>query len=105
MAFGPGSRSSTPLRRLPEQITVLDIVDAIEGPEPAFRWREVRQRGPVGDDPGNHAGRSAIASTFDTAGLAWRDQLASQTIADLLVAMHREAPRVALQTRVTQRGR
>lgn len=32
--------------RAPEEITLLDIVLAVEGPEPAFRCNEIRLRGP-----------------------------------------------------------
>jgi Rrf2 family protein len=100
-----GPRGRLRLGRPPTQITVLDIVDAIEGPEPAFTCREIRQRGALGEDPGNHAGRCAIATTFDGAERAWRDQLASRTVADLLASMRRTAPRIAQETPVTLRAR
>ncbi|MGK7653563.1 RrF2 family transcriptional regulator [Roseovarius sp. B08] len=42
----PGPRGGYRLARSPAEITLLDIVLAVEGPEPAFRCREIRQRGP-----------------------------------------------------------
>src|SRR5918992_5119980 len=46
----PGPRGGFQLARGPEQITLLDVVVAIEGPEEAFRCDELLKRGP-GADP------------------------------------------------------
>ena len=42
----PGPRGGYRLGRPADRITVLDIVLAVEGPEPAFRCKEIRQNGP-----------------------------------------------------------
>ena len=42
----PGPRGGYRLGRPTDRITVLDIVLAVEGPEPAFRCKEIRQNGP-----------------------------------------------------------
>ena len=42
-----GPRGGFRLARPPEDITVADIVEAVEGPSPLFRCTEIRQRGPV----------------------------------------------------------
>lgn len=42
----PGPKGGYRLARPPEKITLLDIVLAVEGPEPAFRCNEIRRRGP-----------------------------------------------------------
>ena len=39
----PGPKGGYRLARLPAKITLLDIVLAVEGPAPAFRWAEIRQ--------------------------------------------------------------
>src|SRR3978361_1558673 len=39
-----GPRGGYRLARSPEEITLLDIVLAVEGPEPAFRCAEIRKR-------------------------------------------------------------
>ena len=41
----PGARGGFRLARVPEKITLMDIVAAIEGPDEAFRCTEIRQRG------------------------------------------------------------
>src|SRR3954468_23845749 len=47
----PGPTGGYRLARPPDQITVLEMVEAIEGPEPAFRCTEIRRRGPAAIDP------------------------------------------------------
>ncbi|UXN75172.1 Rrf2 family transcriptional regulator [Devosia sp. A8/3-2] len=42
----PGPKGGYRLARAPSRISLLDIVLAVEGPEPAFRCGEIRQRGP-----------------------------------------------------------
>lgn len=42
----PGPKGGYRLARTTDKITLLDIVLAVEGPQPAFRCAEIRQRGP-----------------------------------------------------------
>jgi Rrf2 family protein len=42
----PGPKGGYRLARQPSEITLLDIVLAVEGPGPAFRCNEIRRRGP-----------------------------------------------------------
>ncbi|QIT49240.1 Rrf2 family transcriptional regulator [Streptomyces antibioticus] len=42
-----GKSGGYALTRAPEQITVLDVVDAVDGPGSAFVCTEIRQRGPL----------------------------------------------------------
>jgi Rrf2 family protein len=71
------------LARTPEQITILDIVEAIEGPEPAFRCDEIRQRGPTALAPSTYTVRCGIHTMMLEADLAWKNALRSRTLADL----------------------
>jgi Rrf2 family protein len=64
-------------------ITVLEIVQAIDGSEPAFRCTEIRQRGPLAASPSQCAEPCGIARVMANAEQAWRDALASVTVADL----------------------
>ena len=41
-----GPRGGYRLARAPEDISLLDIVDAVEGKKPAFRCTDIRRRGP-----------------------------------------------------------
>lgn len=42
----PGPKGGYRLAKTPQEISLLDIVLAVEGREPAFRCAEIRQRGP-----------------------------------------------------------
>lgn len=71
---------------------------AIEGPDEAFRCREIRQRGPFGADPDNHSQPCAIAATLAEAEQAWRDRLQARTLADLGATVDEKAPAVPHRT-------
>src|SRR5205085_1096362 len=71
------------LARAPQSITVVDVVQAIDGPEPAFRCTEIRQRGPAGLEPSAYPLLCAIHATMRRAEHAWREVLRGQTLADL----------------------
>ena len=79
----PGPKGGFRLARAPETITVLDVVTAIDGPEPAFRCTEIRQRGPAGLEPSAYRLPCAIHATMRRAEDAWREVLRGQTLADL----------------------
>ncbi|MEU5848132.1 RrF2 family transcriptional regulator [Saccharopolyspora shandongensis] len=92
----PGARGGFRLARPPAKITLMDVVAAIEGPEDAFRCAEIRQRGAgTGTPAGEFRKRCGIDAAMRRAELAWRRELASQTIADLMdTAPPRAADRV-----------
>jgi Rrf2 family protein len=71
------------LTRSPTQITVLDVVEAVDGPGPAFVCTEIRQRGPMASPPEACAAPCAISRAMAAAESAWRTALRSVTIADL----------------------
>lgn len=80
----PGPRGGYRLARSPEKITLLDVVVAIEGPEPAFRCTEIRRRGPCAGPPSAYRAPCAINRTMLRAEQAWRDALRGETIAGLV---------------------
>ncbi|MFE0025636.1 RrF2 family transcriptional regulator [Amycolatopsis sp. NPDC059021] len=71
------------LTRSPEEITVLDVVEAVEGPQPTFVCTEIRQRGPMAAPPEACTAPCAITRTMIAADRAWRAALREVTIADL----------------------
>jgi|SRR5579863_5045246 len=75
----------------PSKISLLDIVLAIEGVQPAFRCTEIRQRGPCAASPSACRKACAIARAFLAAETAWRQALAGVTIADMNAAAAAEA--------------
>ncbi|OPC78136.1 transcriptional regulator [Embleya scabrispora] len=71
------------LTRSAERITVLDVVTAVDGAEPAFVCTEIRTRGPLAMPPEACTRPCAIARAMAEADAAWRAVLGSITIADL----------------------
>jgi Rrf2 family protein len=71
------------LLRDASRITVLDVVQAIDGGQPAFRCTEIRQQGELALPPEECRAPCGIAKVMATAEGAWRASLAKTTIADL----------------------
>jgi Rrf2 family protein len=86
----PGPRGGYRLARPPVDITLWDILAAVEGSEPAFRCTEIRQRGPAAIEKSGYRVACSITRAMDRAERAWRSELEAQTVADLLgdLAMH-----------------
>ena len=71
------------LTRAPELITVLDVVVAVDGSQPAFVCTEIRQRGPLATPQEACMRPCAIARAMADADAAWRAALQAISIADL----------------------
>jgi Rrf2 family protein len=80
----PGRRGGYRLAKAPADIRLLDVVDAVEGGETAFRCTEIRQQGPAALDPSAYRKPCGIARAMWAAEDAWRRELAARTVADLL---------------------
>lgn len=91
-----GPRGGYRLARAAAEITVLDVVEAIDGHEPPFRCTEIRRRGPSAVSARDYRMPCGIHRVFSGADDAWRAALAATTIADLVVGVVEEAPRIAL---------
>lgn len=83
LATLPGPKGGYRLARNPAEITLLDIVLAIEGREPAFRCLEIRQRGP-NPVPGKPVKPCGINVAMLRAEQAYRAELRRVTVADIL---------------------
>ncbi|MBK5333580.1 MAG: Rrf2 family transcriptional regulator [Ilumatobacteraceae bacterium] len=71
------------LARPANKISLLDIVLALEGSEPAFRCTEIRQQGPTAIDAPRYPRPCGIARAMWRAEDAWRAELAAVTIDDI----------------------
>jgi Rrf2 family protein len=78
-----GQAGGYALTRAAAEISVLAVVEAIDGPQPAFRCTEVRQRGPLAAPPESCTLPCGIAKVMGQADQAWREALAGVSIADL----------------------
>ena len=88
-----GARGGFRLARRPDEITLLDVVTAIEGAEDAFRCQEIRQNGAMASVPrAEFRQECVIAAAMRRADVAWRRELAGQTLADIQSTIDRDAP-------------
>lgn len=88
-----GPKGGFRLARPADEITLLDIVLAVEGDDPAFRCSEIRQRGPAtSDDPTAYRKACHIARAMWAAEDAWRAELRSTTLADLFTEVVTTVP-------------
>lgn len=71
------------LSRSPAAINLWEIARAIDGPEPAFRCSEIRQRGPCANPREQCRQACSIAAAFAAAETAWRTVLQSVTLVDV----------------------
>lgn len=78
-----GPKGGFRLARPARDITVLDIMEAVEGKAPLFQCMEIRQRGPVPASTADCRRPCGIAKVMHDAERAWRAQLAATTVADL----------------------
>ncbi|UVS79379.1 Rrf2 family transcriptional regulator [Actinokineospora sp. UTMC 2448] len=87
-----GPRGGFRLARAPEAISALDVVVAVEGAEDAFRCARILADSPWGDPAVDYRATCAISQTMRRAELAWRRELAGQSIADIVGAVERRNP-------------
>jgi Rrf2 family protein len=81
------------LTRSAADITVLDVVEAVDGARPAFVCTEIRQRGPLATPPEACTAPCAISRAMTAADDAWRSSLRTVTIADLALSVNRDYDR------------
>ncbi|WP_344291853.1 hypothetical protein [Streptomyces synnematoformans] len=76
---------------------MLEVVQAIDGTEPAYRCTEIRQRGPLAVPAGQCERPCAIARAMAAAQEAWYRALAAVSIADLAAAIDADSDGTAME--------
>jgi Rrf2 family protein len=87
-----GPRGGFRLARPPEQITLLDVVEAVDGTSRFYQCNEIRQRGRGAAPPEQCRRMCGIAQRMHTAESAWRASLAGVTLADIVAGLPRGVP-------------
>ena len=80
----------------PPEITLLQLVQAVEGSAPLFRCTEIRRRGPSRVAARHYTPQCGIAAAMARAEQAWQDELARTSVADLARHVMNEAPAAAI---------
>lgn len=107
VASTSGRKGGFRLARPPSEITVLEIVDAIEGGRAGlFECSELRQRGVGEGAPARYfKDPCVIASVMHSAEHKWREELARHTLASIDESMRAATPGADDATRVFLRRR
>jgi DNA-binding IscR family transcriptional regulator len=104
----PGPAGGYRLARAAERISLLDIVMAVEGPQPAFRCGEIRRNGPVKLPEAAYVKPCGIKVAMLRAEKAWRTALAAEKLSTIVADFRKDAdPRsvAAACAFVAQHGR
>jgi Rrf2 family protein len=80
----PGPAGGYRLGRGPSHISLLDIVLAVEGPQPAFRCAEIRRNGPVKLPASAYVKPCGINAAMLRAEKAYRAALARERLSDIV---------------------
>lgn len=76
----------------PENISLLQIVEAVDGPTKTFKCTEIRARGPSAVAAGNYLRPCGIARAMWAADAAWRRALAEVSLHELVRRGMAETP-------------
>jgi len=110
----PGPLGGYRLARPVAEVTLLEVVLAVDGADTAFQCSEIRQRGPAASDSlGAYRRPCVIARAMWRAEDAWRAELAATTVGDLITELIATVPSAQLlrgaewikQVEITRRNR
>jgi Rrf2 family protein len=92
LAATTGPRGGFRLARPAAEITLLQIVEAIDGTASPYECREIRQQGRGALPPEDCRNTCVLAQKMADAHDAWRHSLAAVTLADILAELPPTAP-------------
>lgn len=87
-----GPRGGFRLARPAAEITLLQVVEAVDGASSPYECREIRQRGRGALPPQDCRDTCVLAAKMADAHDAWRRTLAAESLADVLAALPPTAP-------------
>ncbi|WP_126636627.1 RrF2 family transcriptional regulator [Embleya hyalina] len=92
VASTSGPRGGFRLAKALKDITLMDVVVAIEGPDAAFRCQQILRSGPDADPTVDYRTACVVSQAMSRADLAWRRELAAQTLADIRATVESRSP-------------
>lgn len=92
-----GPRGGYRLAKSVDEISFLDIVEAIEGRRSTFECTEIRKNNPCRSPKAKDSGPCAIARAMYQADQAWRNELKKKTLASLVEDLMKDIPKELLQ--------
>ena len=92
LAATTGPRGGFRLARPPAEISMLQVIEAVDGTSPFYTCNEIRQRGRGAVPPEQCRATCGLAARMADAEAAWRQSLATVTIADIVASLPRELP-------------
>ncbi len=91
LAAVPGRGGGYRLARPAVDVSVLEVVEAVDGEDPAFKCLEIRRRGPAAAPAREYQTMCGIHRVMVEADDAWRTRLARTSIADLAAGVAQDA--------------
>jgi Rrf2 family protein len=99
LASVSGPKGGFRLARSAADISLLDVVVAVQGPDEAFACAEILREGPGGRADVDYRQACVLAQGMRHADLAWRSELAAQSLADIKSQVERQYPDTPRNTR------
>jgi Rrf2 family protein len=87
-----GPRGGFRLARPADQITMLQVVEAVDGGSPFYTCNEIRQKGRAASPPEQCREACGLAAKMAEAEAAWRQSLRTVTIADIVASLPSGVP-------------
>ncbi len=95
----PGPKGGYLMAKPASKVSLLDVVLAVEGPEPAFRCKEIRQNGPNPLSDKHYKSPCRINSAMLRAEQSYRNELRSITIEQINALVNEDDNDGAIATR------
>jgi Rrf2 family protein len=92
LAASTGPRGGFRLGRPAEEITLLQVVEAVDGSSRFYQCNEIRQRGRGATPPEECRKTCALAARMYAAQAAWRASLDAVTVAEIVAGLPRGVP-------------